>query len=177
MARRRDLIPMAKADAREEVRGFAIVQVFKEASSNKPPRIETDLWDLGTHKPGFFLSMPPNDKEAARVGWDHYTVDSVVRSQSKVGGRVVRVLGVVAGRPLAELRAADEKRKKSKKAGGFRRGHKKAPRDYWTVEPIRKGRKIVWEGEGGTERLARAAASRVRKSRHAAKKAPGGRSR
>ena len=160
---RRYMIPLAQADPREDVRAFAIVEVFKEGYGDKPDRVEIDLWSLGTNKPGYFLSMPPTEKEAARVGWDFPTVEQFVREGGRrYGGRLVRVLALIAEKPRPK---------------GARLLKRTKVKDYWTVDAKRVKRRVKWEGEDGTMRLAATTARRVRKSRHAAKATPGGRSR
>jgi hypothetical protein len=164
-----DLVPVdrrfAKGDkrrSREHVQGFAIVQVFKEASSNKPARIENDLWSLGTGTVEKFLRMAPTAAEARRVGRaGAVTVQGIVESRSKVGGRVVRVVAILAGKSAAEIARRDELRRSKRRPARL-----KEARSY---VPVRGVKGSVGDAEWGAPRgvgnRARAAARSVRASR------------
>jgi hypothetical protein len=167
-----DLVPVAKrfpkGDPRNKkvhVQGFAIVQVFKEASSNKPARIENDLWSLGTGTVDHFLSMAPTAREAARVGKrGRVTVQGIVESRSKVGGRVVRVIAILAGKSAAEIARQDAQRRSKRRPARL-----KEAKSYIPVRGVKGGvGDAEWGAAHGIGSRARAAARGVRTNRDAA---------
>jgi hypothetical protein len=150
---RKKFKPGSKAWKRKRVKAYAVIAVFREASSNKPARLEIDFVRLGNTKTAAAIDKL-SFKELTRISEEQaYTIP-------------LKVISVVAARDLKEIRRSDKTRKIK-----FKKNAKKFGKlsGYFPIHAKRDSQKrLVWGGKNGTERAARVALKRLLSSREGA---------
>jgi hypothetical protein len=151
------------------VKAYAIVIVFREASSDKPARLEVDFVHLGDAKTAAQVERMSFKELTAVSAAQPYTIPRAV-------------ISVVVARSVAEIRESDKKRvARLKKRAKLLKKHKATwfgkNSGYYPINAKRDSQgRLIWsqlDEKGkqiGTEPLARATLKRLRKSRESAQR-------